>query len=121
MGEIVSHLHENSEEVRIFLQGALRPLANRHGGHSSIPVVETETEERDPTETIRIALMVVGMALNLWLMWDYMKDRPEMLIARRRVETWWEHNISGPEARLRALRKAEAETVFEALTIVEGI
>ena len=83
--------------------------------------METETEERDPTEAIRIAIMVAGLAFNLLILWDYMKDKPEVEISRRRVQAWWVRNVSGPEARVKALRKAEAETVFEALTIVEGV
>ena len=77
-------------------------------------------EEADPTEAIRIAIMVVGLALNLWIMWDYMKDRPEVMVTRSRVRAWWDKNVSGPERRARWLRKAEGETVYEAITIVEG-
>lgn len=61
--------------------------------------------------------MVAGLAFNLWIMLDPTKRE----IVVRRVQGWWVRNVSGPEARVKALRKAEAETVFEALTIVEGV
>ena len=80
--------------------------------------VETEEEYRDPTEKIRIAIMVVGLAFNLWLMWDFVKDRPEFTVTRRRVQMFWERNVSGPEARVKAMRRAQNETVFEAMQIV---
>jgi hypothetical protein len=79
--------------------------------------VQEEAEERDSTEAIRIVIMVAGLAFNLWIMLDPTKRE----IVVRRVQGWWVRNVSGPEARVKALRKAEAETVFEALTIVEGV
>jgi hypothetical protein len=86
----------------------------------SVEVEEVEeTERTDPTEAIRIAVMAVGLALNLWIMWDYLKDRPEMLVLKHRMTTWWNRNVTDPERRARALRKAEAETVFEAMGVVQ--
>lgn len=79
--------------------------------------MQEEAEERDSTEAIRIVIMVAGLAFNLWIMLDPTKRE----IVVRRVQGWWVRNVSGPEARVKALRKAEAETVFEALTIVEGV
>lgn len=83
--------------------------------------VETTTEEieRDPTEVIRLAIMAVGLAINAVILWDYIKERPEMLVLRRRVEMWWQRNVTNPEKAARALKKAEGEVVFEALGIVE--
>ena len=75
-------------------------------------------EERDPTEALRIAIMAIGLVLNAWIMWDYLKERPEILVLRRRVEMWWARNVTSPEKRARALRKAEAETVWEAMGVV---
>ena len=84
--------------------------------------VETAGEEieRDPTEVIRLAIMAVGLAINAVILWDYIKERPEMLVLRRRVEMWWQRNVTNPEQRAKALRKAEAETVFEAMNVLGG-
>jgi hypothetical protein len=91
------------------------------GRDVSIPDVETEEDEfTDPTEKIRIAIMVVGLAFNLWLMWDFVKDRPEFTVTRRRVQMWWEQTFTGPAAKVKAMRRAEGETVFEAMQIVGG-
>lgn len=85
--------------------------------------VDTTTEveeERDPTEVIRLAIMAAGLAINAVILWDYIKERPEMLVLRRRLELWWQRNVTLPERAARALRKAEAETVFEAIGVVEN-
>ncbi len=81
-------------------------------------VESVETEETDPTEALRIAIMVVGLVLNAWIMWDYLKERPEVLVMKHRAARWWERNVTSPEKRARALRLAEGETVFEAIGIV---
>jgi hypothetical protein len=83
-------------------------------------VDDVETDETDPTEALRIAIMVVGLALNVWVMWDVLKDRPEIMVAKRRVAMWWDRHVAGPERRAKAMRKAEAETVFEAMGVLDG-
>jgi len=82
--------------------------------------VDTTTSERDPAEAVRIALLVIGLAFNAWVMWDYIRERPEVMIARRRLEQWWHRRVVAPEQRARDLRRMEGETIMEAMTIVEG-
>lgn len=84
--------------------------------HHGVPDVETETE--DPTEALRIAFMVLGMVLNLWIVYDYVKDRPDVMVARQRAKNWWGRVVTAPEKAAKALRLAEAETVFEAMEVV---
>jgi hypothetical protein len=90
------------------------------GPHVSIPDVEPDTEQSDPTEAIRIFIIMVGLAINVIMVWDYMKERPEVMVLRSRFEKWWENSVTNRERKARALRLAEGETVFEAITIVEG-
>ena len=85
--------------------------------------VETQAEvdeDRDPTEVIRLAIMGVGLAINAIILWDYIKERPEMLVLRRRIELWWQRNVTNPEKAARALKRAEGEVVFEAMGVVEN-
>ena len=85
--------------------------------------VETEVpedEERDPTEAIRVVIMIIGVALNVVIVWDYLKDRPDVMIARQRLKNLWTKHVTNPEKRARDLRRAEGETVFEAINIVES-
>lgn len=80
---------------------------------------EPTAEERDATEVIRLVILAVGIALNVVITWDYLKDRPEVMVARQRLASWWHRNITEPARKAKALRLAEGETVFEAINIVE--
>ena len=80
--------------------------------------VEEEELERDPTEVFRLIIMAIGLGLNALIMWDYLKDRPEVMVALKRLHNFWDRHITRPEKAARALRLAEGETVFEAITIV---
>jgi hypothetical protein len=77
-------------------------------------------EGTDTAEKIRLAIIMVGLALNCWVMWDYLSDRPEIQIMKARAKKWWDKAVEAPAREAKKMRRAEAETVFEALTIVEG-
>jgi hypothetical protein len=76
-------------------------------------------EDRDPTEWIRLALICFGLALNAWVIWDAVKERPEVLVWRQR---WHDLLAERREAKAEARRidLEEKKTVFEAIQIVEG-
>jgi hypothetical protein len=82
--------------------------------------VEEDELERDPTEVLRLIIMGIGLALNAVIMWDFLKERPEVLVMRQRLKNLWARHITNPEKAAKALRRAEGETVFEAINIVEG-
>lgn len=87
------------------------------------PVRVEEPEEelrRDPTELIRLLLLGLGLALNLYVLWDQYRDHPEVLVLRHRTHSWWDRTVAGPRRRRRAMRRAEGEVVFEAIQTVEG-
>jgi len=78
------------------------------------------TDTRDPAEMVRVAILVLGLALNVWMMWDYLRERPDVMIARRRLEMWWKRHVQDPERRAQEMRRMEGEMPFEATSIVEG-
>jgi hypothetical protein len=79
-----------------------------------------EEEEVDATEALRICVMVIGLVINAVIMWDYLKDRPDVMVARQRLRNLWAKHVTKPEKEARELRLATGEVVFEAITIVEG-
>lgn len=80
-------------------------------------MAEEETEEYpDVLEALRIGLVIVALALQAYLMWDYVKDRPEVEVTRRRMAAWW-NNVAHQHQRM---RKMEHETVFEAIQVVDN-
>jgi hypothetical protein len=90
--------------------------------HRSVPetVADEVTEEErtvyDVAEAVRIGLILVALALNVWLMWDYVRDQPEWSIAKRRLGQWWHKVVVTPEN----VRKMERQAVFQAMQIVDG-
>lgn len=74
----------------------------------------------DPTETLRLVIIAIGVAANLAIIYWEIKDTAEMIELRARLRAWWSRRFTEPERRRRALARAEAETVFEAIQVVEG-
>jgi len=74
------------------------------------------TAERDSAEVVRVAILIVGLAINAYILWDYISERTEVLIFRRRLSEWWEQRT----AKAKALCRAEIEVVNEATRVVEG-
>jgi hypothetical protein len=85
-----------------------------------VDVITEEEAPRDLSEAVRVGLVLVALALNIWIMWDYVRDRPEILAARGRIVQWWGKVVVTPQAAAARVRKMERETVFEALQIVDG-
>ncbi len=86
-------------------------------------MVEPEDDEappRDLAEVVRVTLVLAALALNVWVMWDYLRERPEWVVARGRLTQWWAKVVITPQAAAARIRKMERETVFEALQIVDG-
>jgi hypothetical protein len=84
------------------------------------------TETRDPTsrasdvaEVIRVGLVVAALALNAWIMWDYIKEQPEWKVFQRRATILWRKVITTPQEQAAKLRRMERETVFEAIQVVD--
>ena len=66
-------------------------------------------------EYIRVALMVTLLAVDLLIIYEQVKDRPDVIAARARLVA----AISGRLKRARELRRAERHVVWEAIGVVE--
>lgn len=78
------------------------------------PTEEIEAEETSPTELVRLGLDLLLTALCIYVMWGYVKERPEVMAATERAAAWW-HEVT---TRQRRIKKMENETVFEAIQVV---
>lgn len=78
--------------------------------------VDTFEEAFDKARKI---LLLIGLGLNVWLIWVYLKDTPEYQAQRVRVGKWFEKKFVAPKKDRERLRKEENRTVFEALQIVK--
>lgn len=74
----------------------------------------------DPTEALRIAVIVLGLALNVAVIYWEMKDTAPMIEARAKLGAWWDRTFLAPRRARRAIQRAENEVVFEAMQVVEG-
>ena len=66
-------------------------------------------------EYIRVALMVTLLAVDLLIIYEQVKDRPDVIAARARLVA----AVSGRLKRARELRRAERHVVWEAIGVVE--
>lgn len=79
---------------------------------------ETESrEERVYRWTVR-TLYVVALSLNAILIWEQVKDAPEVVAARTRVARW-KQNVSDRLDAAHRQRVAESWVIWEALNILE--
>lgn len=77
--------------------------------------IETEEDEGvDVTEVVRVGVDLVLTLLSVYVLWTFAKDRPEYQLAAERVKAWWHKVTTAPAD----IRRAEKETVFEAIMIV---
>ena len=75
----------------------------------------TEIEDGpDAAEVVRMGIDLVLTLLCLYVMWGYVKDRPEVESARERAGAWWHEATT----RGKRVKKMENETVFEAIQVV---
>ena len=74
-----------------------------------------EDEGADVTELVRVGVDLFLTLISAYVFWCYMKERPEYGVAAARVRGWW-HKVSTSAAEL---RRAERETVFEAMQVVD--
>ena len=87
----------------------------------SEPVIVTEDDTFDEAfDKARKALLLLGLALNAWLIWVYLKDTPEYQAQQRKVRAWWDKTVMGPHRERARVRRLERQTVFDAWQIVEG-
>lgn len=75
---------------------------------------EEPEQGTDPVEVVRVGVDIFLTLLCLYVCWSYAKERPEYEIAARRVKGWWRKMTTAPAN----LRRAENETVFEAMQVV---
>jgi hypothetical protein len=81
---------------------------------------EAETEEHwDPTEILRLVILGIGVGMNAWIMWDYLKEKPEVMIWQGRARDWWRHNVTDARKRAREWRVSRGRMIFEAHEVVE--
>jgi hypothetical protein len=76
-----------------------------------------ETEDGPEVgEAIRIGIDVVLTLLCIYVMWGYVKDRPEIVRGQERAAAWWHEATT----RSKRMKKMENETVFEAIRVVDS-
>lgn len=77
--------------------------------------MDEEIDERaDLAEYLRLTLIFGLLVLDAWIMWEAVKDRPDVLVLRQRVR----EAVTGPWQRYQAQRKAERHVVYEAMEVV---
>ncbi len=82
---------------------------------------QPEDDELERVERrLRLVVNLASAAFTLYVIWDYMKDRPQLAVWRARVENFVKINIDKPLEARRKMRKAESEVVFEAIQAVSG-
>ena len=67
-----------------------------------------------------MALVLMALGLNLWILWGQVKEEPQWVTLRHRVSQWWRKAVTIPQEQAAKLRKMEAETVFEAIQVVDN-
>lgn len=86
--------------------------------------VEPTPEELDQIDRqlgrVLLICNVAGALLGLYVMWDLVKDSPQIAEVRVQVKHWWAQNVGKQLAHRHWLRKEEAKTVFEAIQVVDS-
>lgn len=77
-------------------------------------IMEEETGA-DLAEFVRLSLIFALLAIDAWIMWEAVKDRPDVLVVRQKVRD----AIAGPWHRYRKQRSAERHVVHEAMMALE--
>lgn len=75
-----------------------------------------DDEGVDATEVVRVGIDLVLTLLCLYVMWGYVKNRPEVVATTERARAWWTKVTTEG----RHMRKMENETVFEAIQVVDN-
>lgn len=78
-------------------------------------IMEEETGA-DLAEFVRLSLIFALLAIDAWIMWEAVKDRPDVLVMRHKIRD----AIAGPWKRYRDQRSAERHVVHEAMMVVDG-
>jgi hypothetical protein len=74
-----------------------------------------DDERADLAEWVRIAIICSLLAVDLIIVWEQVKDRPDVVIWRARIT----EAFVGPFRRARERRRAESRVVWEAMQAVE--
>jgi hypothetical protein len=74
-----------------------------------------DDERADLAEYVRIAIIFGLLVVDLLIVYEQIKDRPEFLIWRAKVT----NAVTGPFKRHREQRRAESRVVWEAIQAVE--
>lgn len=80
--------------------------------------MEPETDDEDGpavADAVRVGIDVVLTLLCIYVMWGYVKERPEIQSAQARLGAWWTKTTTES----RRMKKMENQTVFEAIQVVE--
>jgi len=78
--------------------------------------MDDDSDGPDLAEYVRLSLIFALLAIDVFIMWEAVKDRPDMLVLRQKLHD----AIARPWHRYRELRKAEKHVVWEAMGVVEG-
>lgn len=82
------------------------------------PLAPEDEAEIDRTlNRVYAVIQITGAVLSLWVLWDYIKDMPDVVVYRERVKGFLETQV-GRLRKSRDIEKAERHAVFEAIQIV---
>lgn len=81
---------------------------------TEVEVEESEDELERVERKLRVVMNLASLALSLYVIWDYVRDKPEVLVWKQRIAD----AVRKPIEARRTIRKAKAEVVFEAMQVV---
>jgi len=119
--EFIERGHHLGEQVadlvqEIGLVGDVSGLRCRHSLDARTQEWQNpEMDDERLGEYIRVAIMAALLAVDLLIIYEQVKDRPDVMAARARLAA----AISGRLKRARELRRAERHVVWEAIGVVE--
>jgi hypothetical protein len=70
------------------------------------------------------SLYVIGLALNVWLIWEMVKDSPGVQLEIAKSKAWWKSHVTDCEGcakRKKLLKGAINRTLWEAEQIVNEV
>ncbi len=69
-------------------------------------------------------LYIVGLALNVWLIWEMVKDSPDVKIEVAKLRAWFKKTVvdcEGCAKRKKALKAATNRMIYQATEIVSEV
>ncbi len=78
----------------------------------------TDEEIERVERKLHLIMNLASLALSAYVIWDFVKDKPEVMVLRQKVGDFFRVNFVAPVNARRNLKKQEAQVVFEAMQAV---